>query len=77
MEAVVTLPSELYERLKLKSEQQDRTPDDVVSDLVEQYLSEAHTTWQTEFEALLARVHARTVSASPSTDRSGHQRGCR
>jgi predicted DNA-binding protein len=62
MEAVVTLPSDLYERLKLRSEQLARTPDDLVSDLVEQFLSDAHTDWQTEFEALLARVRSRAAS---------------
>ncbi len=65
MEAVVTLPSDLYERLKLKSEQLARTPDDLVSDLIEQYLSDAHTAWQTEFEALLARVRSRAATISP------------
>ena len=62
MEAVVTLPSDLYERLKLKSEQLARTPDDLVTDLVEQFLSDAHTAWQAEIEALLARVRARAAS---------------
>ena len=65
MEAVVTLPSDLYERLKLKSEQLSRTPDDLVSDLVEQFLSDGYTAWQREFEALLARVRARASSMSP------------
>jgi predicted DNA-binding protein len=63
MDPAVTLPSELYERLKLKSKQLARTPDDVVSDLVEQYLNDKQTAWQTEFEALLARVRSRTASA--------------
>lgn len=62
MEAVVNLPSELYERLRRRSEQLDRTPDDLVSDLVEQFLSDAYTAWQAEFEALLARVRSRTAS---------------
>jgi predicted DNA-binding protein len=65
MEAVVTLPNDLYERLKLKSEQLARTPDDLVSDLVEQFLSDAHAIWQAEFEALLARVRSRAASISP------------
>ena len=65
MEAVVTLPSDLFERLKLRSEQLARTPDELVSDWVEQYLSDTHTTWESEFEALLARVHSRTISVSP------------
>ena len=65
MQAVVTLPSDLYERLKLKSEQLARTPDDLVSDLVEQYLSDTRSAWKTEFEALLARVRSRTATVSP------------
>ena len=55
MESAVTLPENLYERLRLKSQQLDRTPDDVVADLVERYLVESDDSWQAEFEALLAR----------------------
>lgn len=61
MESVVTLPENLYERLKIKSQQLNRSPEDVVADLVERYLVESDDSWQNEFEALLARVHARTA----------------
>ena len=65
MSSVITLPDHLYERLTSKSRQLKRTPDDVVADLVRRYLSESDDSWQAEFEALLARVHARTAAFSP------------
>jgi predicted DNA-binding protein len=64
MSSVITLPDHLYERLTSKSQQLERTPDDVVADLVRRYLSEPDDSWQAEFEALLARVHARTAAFS-------------
>jgi hypothetical protein len=51
----------LYERLTLKSRQLKRTPEEVVTALVQQYLSEPDDRWQAEFQALLARVQARTA----------------
>lgn len=64
MNSVITLPHQLYERLALKSQQFKRTPDDVVTDLVKRYLNEFDDRWQAEFQALLARVQARTAAFS-------------
>ena len=64
MNSVINLPSQLYERLTLKSRQLDRTPEEVVADLVQRYLSESDDRWQAEFQALLARVQARTAAFS-------------
>ncbi|MFB0535112.1 MAG: hypothetical protein ACETWR_09035 [Anaerolineae bacterium] len=64
MNSVITLPSQLYERLTLRSRQLNRTPEEVLADLVQQYLSESDDRWQAEFQALLARVQARTAAFS-------------
>ena len=71
-DSTITLPSRLYERLARKSRRSERTPEEVVSDLVQQYLSEPDDRWQAEFEALLARVQARTAAfASAEEDGPG------
>lgn len=62
MSYVITLPRQLYDRLTLKSRRAKRTPDDVVVELVQQYLGQSDDSWQTEFRALVARVNARTVA---------------
>jgi predicted DNA-binding protein len=64
MSSVITLPSRLYKRLVLKSQQLERTPEEVVTELVRRYLNEPDDRWQAEFRALLARVHARTAAFS-------------
>jgi hypothetical protein len=60
--SVITLPNQLYKRLALRSRQLKRTPEDVVTDLVQQYLSRPDDRWQAEFQALIARVQARTAA---------------
>ena len=62
--STITLPGRLYERLARKSRRSERTPEEVVSDLVQRYLSEPDDRWQAEFRALLARVQARTAALS-------------
>lgn len=62
MSTVITLPNQLYERLAQKSQQLNRTPEAVVTDLVQQFLSEADDRWQTEFQALIAQVQTRTIA---------------
>ncbi len=62
MSYVIALPSYLYDRLTLKSRRARRTPEDVVVELVQQYLSQSDDSWQTEFCALVARVNARTAA---------------
>lgn len=64
MDSIITLPHHLYDRLTLESQRLNRTPDDAVADLVRRYLSEFDDSWQVEFEALLARVHAKTAAFS-------------
>ena len=64
MRSVITLPSQLYEHLALKSQQLRRTPEEVVTDLVRRYLGEPDDRWLAEFQALLARVQARTAAFS-------------
>lgn len=64
MNSVVTLPNQLYERLLRKSQQLACPPDQVVADLVEQYLDESADRWPDELQALLARVQARTAAFS-------------
>jgi len=54
----------LYEHLALKSQRLERTPEEVVTDLVRRYLGEPDDRWQAEFQALLARVQARTAAFS-------------
>lgn len=66
MSAAIILPDILYHRLAAKSHQLERSPEMVVADLVQQYLDEAESNWQAEFEALLARVHARSRSYAPT-----------
>lgn len=60
MNATIALPENLYQRLALKSQQLERSPETLLADLVQQYLDDAESRWRTEFEALLARVQART-----------------
>ncbi len=57
----ITLPRQLYKRLTLKSQQLKRTPDELVVDLVQQYLRTADDRWQTEFRTLLNRIHTKTA----------------
>jgi predicted DNA-binding protein len=64
MNATIHIPSKLYKRLSLKSRQLERTPAEVVADLVEHYLAENDDSWQAQFGALLLRVHARTAAFS-------------
>jgi len=64
MSWTISLPYQLYERLAIKGRQLERTPEEVVIDLVQQYLSEPNRSWQDEFLALLACVHARTAAFS-------------
>jgi len=61
MSSVITLPRQLYERLLHKSQQLACPPDQVVVDLVEQYLDEPTDRWPAELQALLDRVQARTA----------------
>jgi delta 1-pyrroline-5-carboxylate dehydrogenase len=61
MSAVISLPHQLYERLAQKSQQLNRTPEAVVTDLVQTFLNEADEQWQAEFQALIAQVQARTA----------------
>ena len=65
MTATIALPNYLYQRLALKSQQLERSPETLVADLVQQYLDDAESRWKTEFEALLARVQARTSIYTP------------
>lgn len=60
MSAAILLPDNLYQRLAAKSQQLERSPETLVTDLVQRYLDEAESNWRTEFEALLARIHIRT-----------------
>jgi len=64
MRSIITLPSQLYEHLALKSKRLRRTPEEVVTDLVRRYLGEPDDRWLAEFQALLARVQARTAAFS-------------
>ncbi|MBL7065192.1 MAG: hypothetical protein ISS49_13445 [Anaerolineae bacterium] len=64
MRSVITLPSQLYEHLALKSQRLRRTPEEVVTDLVRRYLGGPDDRWLAEFQALLARVQARTAAFS-------------
>lgn len=66
MDSMITLPNRLYQRLVLKSQQLKRTPDEVVADLVQQYLKGSDNRWQNEFQALLARVRTRTTVYTPA-----------
>ena len=63
-DTVITLPNRLYERLVLKSRQLKRAPEEIVTDLVRRYLGEPDDRWQAEFQALIARVQARTAAFS-------------
>lgn len=63
-DTVITLPNRLYERLVLKSRQLKRAPEEIVTDLVRRYLGEPDGRWQAEFQALIARVQARTAAFS-------------
>ena len=65
--ATIALPENLYRRLALKSQQLERSPEMLLADLVQQYLDDAESRWRAEFEALLARVQART-SVYPSDE---------
>lgn len=67
MSFVITLPQQLYERLTGQSRRLKRTPEDVVVTLVQRYLSQVDTQWQTEFQSLLTRIHSRTA-AFPSAE---------
>jgi hypothetical protein len=57
----VSLPTPLYERLAQRSRQLRRTPERVVVDLIQRYLTESDDCWHGEFRALLARVQGRTT----------------
>jgi len=59
MNATITLPSQLYNYLLKKSRQLKRTPDELVINLVQQYLH--HDQWQTQFKSLLARIQSKTT----------------
>jgi len=67
MSAVIRLPTSLYERLVQKSRQLERTPENVVADLLQHYLGEADERWQAELQALLTRIQAR-AAAFPSDE---------
>jgi len=62
MSSAIMLPEQLYEQLLHKSRQVQRTPEEMVTDLIRQYLSEPENRWQDELQALFACVHARTAS---------------
>ena len=64
MNATIALPEKLYQRLALKSQQLERSPETLLADLVQQYLDDAESRWRAEFEAPLARVQARTSAYS-------------
>jgi predicted DNA-binding protein len=64
MNATITLPETLYQRLALKSKQMERSPEVLLADLVQQYLDDAESQWQARFETLLARVQARNSAYS-------------
>ena len=60
MNATIVLPENLYQRLALKSQALERSPETLLADLVQQYLDGAESRWRSDFEALLARVQAKT-----------------
>jgi predicted DNA-binding protein len=64
MDRTVSLPSQLYERLEQKSQQLHQTPERVVAELVQRYLSESDDRWQAEVLELLSRVHSGTSAFS-------------
>ena len=64
MSSTISLPNPLYERLASRSKQLKRTPEEVVTDLVQQYLAEPGNRWQAEFSALIARIQAKTAAFS-------------
>lgn len=62
MENTITihLPPRLYRRLKEQSRVQRSAPEELVTTLVSRYL-EADAQWRVDFNALLAKVQARTA----------------
>jgi len=64
MNATISLPQNLYQRLALKSKQMERSPEVLLADLVQQYLDDAESQWQARFETLLARVQASSSAYS-------------
>ena len=67
MSATITLPDNLYQRLAVKSQQLQRSPEMLLADLVQHFLDDTESRWRAEFvEALLAHVQARTRIYSPA-----------
>lgn len=60
----IHLPNRLYIDLVQHSEKLERTPDELVMELVRQYLDENEVAWQARFQALLKRIHQQTESFS-------------
>jgi predicted DNA-binding protein len=61
----IHLPNRLYADLVQHSEKLERTPDQLVMELIQQFLDENEATWRTRFQALLKRIHQQTESFSP------------
>jgi len=64
MNSAVSLPHQLYQRLVRKSQRLHRTPEEVVTDLVRQYVSESDDRWRADFQTLIDRVQARSAAFS-------------
>lgn len=56
----IHLPNRLYTDLVQHSEKLERTPDELVMELVRQYLDENEAAWRARFQALLKRIHQQT-----------------
>ncbi len=61
----VSLPPQLYRRLREQSRAQHSAPEELVTALVTRYL-ETDEQWQADFAALLARVQTRAADFSPA-----------
>jgi hypothetical protein len=61
MANTISLPSEVYSLLRERAQQEHTSPDVLVELAVRRYLSSAEQDWRTAFDALLAKIHARTA----------------
>ncbi|MBK9053770.1 MAG: hypothetical protein IPL78_23555 [Chloroflexi bacterium] len=61
----IHLPNRLYTDLVQHSEKLERTPDQLVMELIQQFLDKNEATWRIRFQALLQRIQQQTEPFSP------------
>lgn len=61
----IHLPNRLYSDLVQRSKKLERTPDELVMELVQQFLDENEAAWRARFQSLLKRVHQHAEPFSP------------